>query len=128
MFLSKKSELTNLFIVLYKFISSGSDYLAIINDNSDIIGVLAHEDLRDYIEIHTNFNYQEIEKLVSELNITITEDISEKKKQIKKQGKIFIKNNNKDSQVKTKKIIQILFYILIKLLMNIENKKDIGTN
>ncbi|WP_324282845.1 PAS domain S-box protein [Cyanobacterium aponinum UTEX 3221] len=106
----KKSELTNLFIVLYKFISSGSDYLAIINDNSDIIGVLAHEDLRDYIEVHTKLNYQEMEKLVSELNITITEDISEKKAD-NKQEKIFTKNKNQDSQATTKNNSDTIFHL-----------------
>jgi len=106
----KKSELTNLFIVLYKFISSGSDYLAIINDNSDIIGVLAHEDLQKYVDLHTKLNYQEMEKLVSELNITITEDISEKKAD-NKQEKIFTKNKNQDSQATTKNNSDTIFHL-----------------
>lgn len=49
--------------------------------------------MREYIEIHTRLNYQEMEKLVKELNMTITEDISEKKAG-NKQEKIFIKNKN----------------------------------
>ena len=78
-FTLKKSELKNIFIILYKFLAYNVKYLVVIEDNNNILGVICQEHFQKFVEANSHFNYEEIKQLLKQFNISVNETVETKK-------------------------------------------------